>query len=296
MVGAALCRRLSREDCEVLTIDRSALDLRDQEAVNGWMAESRPDVVLLAAATVGGILTNANRPVDFIHDNLLIEANVIGSAQRTGVEKLLFLGSSCIYPRLAPQPIREDALLEGPLEPTNEWYAIAKIAGVKLCQAFRRQFGCDFISAMPTNLYGPGDNYDLETSHVLPALLRKAHEAREAGRKELSIWGSGLARREFLHVDDCADALVYVLEHYSAEAPINVGFGTDISIADLARLIMRIVGLEGRLVTDPTKPDGAPRKLLDSTRLTKLGWRSSIPLEEGIQRTYATAPFNVFAQ
>ena len=296
MVGSALCRRLSHEDCELLTVDRRTLDLRDQRTVNEWMTETCPDVVLLAAAKVGGILANANRPVEFLHDNLLIETNVIGASHRIGVEKLLFLGSSCIYPRLAQQPIREDALLEGPLEPTNESYAIAKIAGVKLCQAFRRQFGSDFIAAMPTNLYGPGDNYDLETSHVLPALLRKAHEAREAGLHELPIWGSGLARREFLHVDDCADALVYVLQHYSGEAPINVGFGADIAIADLARLIMRIVGLEGRLVTDPTKPDGAPRKLLDSSRLTNLGWRPSIPLEDGIRMTYATAPFNEFAQ
>jgi GDP-L-fucose synthase len=295
MVGAALCRSLSREDCEVLTIDRNDLDLRDQNGVAGWMAEMRPDVIFLAAAKVGGILANADQPVDFIHDNLLIETNVIGAAHRYDVEKLLFLGSSCIYPRLASQPIKEEALLSGELEPTNEYYAVAKIAGIKLCQAFRRQFGRDFISAMPTNLYGPGDNYDLETSHVLPALLRKAHEAREERRQELVIWGSGRVRREFLHVDDCADALVHVSQHYSAAAPINIGSGHDITIAELARLIMDVVGLEGRLVTDPTKPDGTPRKLLDSGRLKKLGWRPSIPLKDGVQMTYATAPFNAIS-
>jgi GDP-L-fucose synthase len=295
MVGAALCRSLSREDCEVLTIDRNDLDLRDQNGVAGWMAEMRPDVIFLAAAKVGGILANADQPVDFIHDNLLIETNVIGAAHRYDVEKLLFLGSSCIYPRLASQPIKEEALLSGELEPTNEYYAVAKIAGIKLCQAFRRQFGRDFISAMPTNLYGPGDNYDLETSHVLPALLRKAHEAREERRQELVIWGSGRVRREFLHVDDCADALVHVSQHYSTAAPINIGSGHDITIAELARLIMDVVGLEGRLVTDPTKPDGTPRKLLDSGRLKKLGWRPSIPLKDGVQMTYATAPFNAIS-
>ncbi len=295
MVGAALCRSLSREDCEVLTIDRNDLDLRDQNGVAGWMAEMRPDVIFLAAAKVGGILANADQPVDFIHATLLIETNVIGAAHRYDVEKLLFLGSSCIYPRLASQPIKEEALLSGELEPTNEYYAVAKIAGIKLCQAFRRQFGRDFISAMPTNLYGPGDNYDLETSHVLPALLRKAHEAREERRQELVIWGSGRVRREFLHVDDCADALVHVSQHYSTAAPINIGSGHDITIAELARLIMDVVGLEGRLVTDPTKPDGTPRKLLDSGRLKKLGWRPSIPLKDGVQMTYATAPFNAIS-
>jgi GDP-L-fucose synthase len=292
MVGAALLRRLSREDCVLLTVDRAELDLCDQKAVAAWMAKTRPDAIFLAAAKVGGIFANDTQPVDFIHDNLLIATNIIEAAHRNHVEKLLFLGSSCIYPRLAPQPIHEQALLGGPLEPTNEFYAIAKIAGIKLCQAYRRQFGRDFITAMPTNLYGPGDNYDLESSHVLPALLRKAHEARARRDRQLVIWGSGRARREFLHVDDCADALVHVMQHYSDEVPINIGSGTDVTIAELAELIMRVVGLEGRVVTDPAKPDGMPRKLLDSGRLTELGWQPSIPLEAGIRMTYASAPFN----
>jgi len=291
MVGSALMRRLAREDCTLLTAERTELDLEDPAAVARWVASALPDAVFLAAAKVGGIRANERYPVDFLRDNLLIATNVIGAAQRSGVEKLLFLGSSCIYPRLAPQPITEEALLTGPLEPSNEAYAIAKIAGVKLCQAYRRQFGADFIAAMPTNLYGPGDNYDLETSHVLPALLRKAHEARERGERELVIWGSGRPRREFLHVDDCADALVHVMQHYSADAPINIGFGRDITIAELARVVMRVVGLEGRIVTDPTSPDGTPRKLLDIRRLAALGWVPAVPLEEGIRMTYATAPF-----
>ncbi len=292
MVGAALMRRLARENCTLLAADRRELDLEDPGAVAAWVAAARPDAVFLAAAKVGGIVANQRQPVGFLRNNLLIATNILGAAQARGVEKLLFLGSSCIYPRLAPQPIPEQALLEGPLEPTNEFYAIAKIAGIKLCQAYRREFGCDFIAAMPTNLYGPGDNYDLESSHVLPALLRKAHEARARGARELVIWGSGRPRREFLHVDDCADALVHVMQHYSDALPINIGSGSDLSIAELASLIMRVVGLEGRVVTDPGRPDGTPRKLLDVTRLTALGWRPSIPLEAGIRMTYAAAPFD----
>ena len=295
MVGQALCRRLARDDCNVITVDRKDLDLRDRDRVSDWIGETRPDAIILAAAKVGGILANAEQPVAFIEDNLLIQTSVIGAAHRHNVEKLLFLGSSCIYPRRAEQPIREESLLGGALETTNEFYAVAKIAGIKLCQAFRRQYGCDFISAMPTNLYGPGDNYDLRTSHVLPALLRKAHEARETGRKELVIWGTGRARREFLHVDDCADALVHVLQHYSATAPINIGSGHDVTIAELAGLIMDVVGLEGQLVADPSKPDGTPRKLLDSRRLRELGWHPSITLEDGVRMTYAEAPFRTIA-
>lgn len=291
MVGAALVRRLEREDCEIVTAGREALDLRDGAEVADWMARTRPQAVFLAAAKVGGILANDSRPAEFLYDNLMIAANVIHAAHRVDVEKLLFLGSSCIYPRLAPQPIPEDALMTGPLEPTNEWYALAKIAGVKLCQAYRRQHGRDFVSAMPTNLYGPGDNYDLETSHVLPALIRKAHEARISGSDRLVIWGSGTPRREFLHVDDCADALVHLMRVYSDEAPINIGTGSDIPIIELARLIMRVVGMDGAVETDPTKPDGTPRKLVDSSRLRALGWSPRITLEEGIRQTYAEAPF-----
>jgi len=263
LVGGALVRRLQREDCQILTVTREELDLRRQAPTEEWLKARAPDVVFLAAAVVGGIHANDVRPATFIQDNLSIQCNVIEGARKAGVTRLVFLGSSCIYPRLAEQPIREEALLSGALEPTNEFYSIAKIAGIKLCQAFRRQFGRDFISAMPTNLYGPGDNYDLRTSHVLPALLRKAHEAREAGCKELVIWGSGRVRRELLHVDDCADALVHVLQHYSALAPINVGSGHDVTIAELARLTMDVVGLYGHIVTDPSKPGGTPRKLLD---------------------------------
>jgi GDP-L-fucose synthase len=289
MVGSALCRRLASEPCEVITAGRETLDLTRQAEVEAWMADTRPDAVILAAARVGGILANDTRPAEFLHENLAIEANVIHAAHLAGVEKLLFLGSSCIYPKHAPQPIPEEALLTGPLEPTNEWYAIAKIAGIKLVQAYRRQHGADFISAMPTNLYGPGDNYDLETSHVLPALLAKAHAAKRAGETDLEIWGSGTPLREFMHADDCADGLVFLLQHYSDAAPINLGTGEEVSIADLARMVMRVVGLEGELRHDTAKPDGTPRKLMDSTRLHALGWRPSIPLEDGIARVYAEA-------
>jgi GDP-L-fucose synthase len=287
MVGSALTRRLAREDCEVIVTPRGDVDLARQVEVEAWMAEARPQAIFLAAAKVGGIRANDRFPGDFLYQNLMIEANVIEAARRTGVEKLLFLGSSCIYPKHAPQPIVEDALLTGPLEPTNEWYAVAKIAGIKLCQAYRRQHGCDFIAAMPTNLYGPGDNYDLETSHVIPALLRKAHDARAAGRRDLPIWGTGAARREFLHADDCADALVHLMQHWSDDCHVNVGSGSDVTIAELARIVMRVVGLDGELLTDPRQPDGTPRKLMDGRRLRALGWAPKVPLEAGLARVYA---------
>jgi len=286
MVGAALVRRLASEDCEILTADRATLDLRERDAVHAWFAANRPDVVVLAAARVGGILTNASRPIDFLLDNLRIEAAVIEAAHRAEVAKLLFLGSSCIYPRLAEQPIREEALLTGPLEPTNEAYALAKIAGIKLCQAYRAQEGCDFISAMPANLYGPGDNYDLAASHVMPALIRKVAEA-EASGGSVVVWGSGTPRREFLYVDDCADACVHLLKHYSDTLPLNVGNGEDIAILDLTRLVMRVIGYDGPIERDLTKPDGTPRKLLDVSRLTALGWTARTSLEDGIARAYA---------
>ena len=291
MVGSALCRRLAHEPCTVLTVDRPEVDLRRQAEVEAWLAAERPDAIFLAAAKVGGIMANDRYPATFLYDNLMIEANVIHAAHRVGVEKLVFLGSSCIYPKFADQPIREDALLSGPLEPTNEWYAIAKIAGLKLCQAYRREHGRDFVAAMPTNLYGPDDNFDLESSHVLPALLRKAHEAKCAGNGHLTIWGTGTPRREFLHVDDCAEALVFLMRHYSDEAPINLGCGADIAIADLARLVMEVVELDAELTFDRTKPDGTPRKLLDTTRLSALGWRPAIGLREGIAQVYAAEAF-----
>jgi len=286
MVGAALMRRLASENCTILTADRATLDLKRQDEVERWMARETPEAVFLAAATVGGIQANSTRPAEFLHDNLTIGANVIEAARQTGVAKLLFLGSSCIYPKLAPQPISEDALLTGPLEPTNEWYAIAKIAGLKLTAAYRRQYGCDFISAMPTNLYGPEDNFDLESGHVLPALMRKAHEARRAGANELVIWGSGAPMREFLHVDDCADALVFLMQTYSGEGHVNVGSGEDLPIRDLARIVCEAVGFEGAITTDPTKPDGTPRKLMSGDRLRAMGWRPRIRLSEGVAATY----------
>jgi GDP-L-fucose synthase len=286
MVGSALVRRLEREACQILAVDRGTLDLRDQSAVHRWMMEARPEVVFLAAARVGGILANNSYPGQFLHDNLAIQTNVIEGAHRAGVAKLLFLGSSCIYPRMAPQPIPEGALLTGPLEPTNEWYAIAKIAGLKLAEAYRREYGCHFISAMPTNLYGPGDNFDLEKSHVLPALLRKVHEAKEAGRDRIVVWGSGRPRREFMHVDDCADALVFLVTHYSAPSHVNVGTGSDVSIHELGQLVCDVVGFGGRIELDRDKPDGTPRKLLDSTLLNSLGWSAKIELRDGIERTY----------
>jgi GDP-L-fucose synthase len=286
MVGTALVRRLVREDCEILTVTRTQCDLLRQAAVERWMADTRPEVVLVAAAKVGGILANATSPAEFLHDNLMIEANVIDAAYRAGVEKFLFFGSSCIYPKLAPQPMKEEYLLEGQLEPSNQWYAVAKIAGVKLCQAYRRQYGCDFISAMPTNLYGPGDDFDLLSSHVVPALIAKVHAAKTAGAAEVEVWGTGRPRREFLHVDDLADACVRLLEVYSDEAPINVGCGTDLTIAELADKVQTVVGFEGRLRFDLERPDGAPRKLLDISRLSALGWRPRIGLDEGLAATY----------
>jgi GDP-L-fucose synthase len=286
MVGAALVRRLASERCELVTVERGALDLTRQDMVERWMTNARPQAVLMAAARVGGILANASHPAQFLYENLAIAANVINAAAQTGVEKLLFLGSSCVYPKLTPQPMHEEALLTGPLEPTNEWYAIAKIAGIKLAQAYRTQLGCDFISAMPTNLYGPGDNYDLASSHVLPALIRKAHEAKVRGAREFVVWGTGTPRREFLHVDDCADALVTVLQRYSDAEPINVGSGKDLTIADLARLVADAVGFSGEIVTDPSKPDGTLRKLMSGDKLKALGWRPRIGLRQGVADAY----------
>jgi GDP-L-fucose synthase len=286
MVGSAVVRRLASEPCTVLTADRAALDLTRQADVEAWIAGNRPDAIVFAAAKVGGILANDTQPAEFIHDNLVIETNIIHAAHKAGVKKLLFLGSSCVYPKLCPQPIKEEYLLTGPLEPTNEWYAIAKIAGIKLAQAYRRQYGCDFISCMPTNLYGPGDNFDLASSHVLPALLRKAHQAKLAGATAMELWGSGTPRREFLHVDDLADALVFLLRTYSSPEPINVGVGNDLTIRELAETIARVVGFKGALKFDASKPDGTPRKLLDVSRLTSLGWTANTALEPGIRSTY----------
>ena len=286
MVGRALMRRLEGTGAELLTADRRAVDLRDQAALRAWFEAKRPQAVLVAAAKVGGILANNSRPAEFLYDNLIIETNLIEAAYRAGVEKLLFLGSSCIYPKFAEQPIREDSLLTGPLEPTNEWYAVAKIAGIKLCQAYRRQYGCNYISVMPTNLYGPHDNFDLQTSHVLPALLRKTHEAKQAGAAELKIWGTGKALREFLHVDDLADACVFLMERYAGEEFFNVGTGTDVSINQLAERIATVVGWQGRFVHELDKPDGTPRKLLDVSRLLELGWTARIALDDGLRSTY----------
>ena len=286
MVGSALVRRLQSEDCTVLTVNRHELDLKRLDKVRAWMEDNRPQAVIVAAARVGGIMANQTLPVEFLHDNLMISNSIIESSFETKVEKLLFLGSSCIYPRMAPQPILEESLLTGPLEPTNEWYAIAKIAGIKLCQAFRQQHGCDFISAMPTNLYGPGDNYDLNSSHVIPALIRKAHEAKLARDPEIVMWGTGSPLREFMHVDDCADALVHVLKNYSAHEHINIGYGEDISILQATQLVCEAVGYTGKITHDLTKPDGTPRKLMSSARLHALGWSPKITLREGLAETY----------
>lgn len=285
MVGSAIVRRLESEACEILTSERSS-DLREQAAVRDWFAQHQPDAVIVAAARVGGILANDSYPAEFLYDNLMIEANIIEAAYRNKAEKLLFLGSSCIYPKLAPQPIPEDALLTGPLEPTNEWYAIAKIAGIKLCQAYRRQYGCDFISAMPTNLYGPGDNFDLANSHVLPALIRKAHEAKQAGADSIEIWGSGSPRREFLHVDDLADGAVFLLKEYSGEGHVNLGSGKDLPIIELAQLVCEMVGFQGSITKDTSKPDGTPRKLMSGEMLAAMGWSPRIGLKEGIADAY----------
>lgn len=287
LVGSAIVRRLAAAGVEAVTADRKELDLGNQAAVNDWFKDHRVEQVYLAAAKVGGIHANDVYPADFLYENLVIQSNVIHAAWQSGVQKLLFLGSSCIYPRLAPQPIAEDSLLTGPLEATNEWYAIAKIAGIKLCQAFRKQYDFDAIAVMPTNLYGPGDNFDLENSHVLPALLRKFHEAKMSGAKTVPVWGSGEPRREFLHVDDLADACVFLMQNYSNADIVNVGWGKDISIGELANLIKTETGFDGDIEFDTSKPDGTPRKLLDTTRLSGLGWQPSIELSDGIRSTYA---------
>lgn len=287
LAGGAIVRRLRQAGFENLLLrTHRELDLTDAAAVDAFFARERPAYVFLAAARVGGIHANNTYPVDFLRDNLQIEINVIDAAYRHGVTKLLFLGSSCIYPKFAPQPMPEDCLLTGALEPTNEWYAVAKIAGIKLCQAYRRQHGFNAISLMPTNLYGPGDNFHLANSHVLPALIRKFHEAKAAGASEVVVWGSGTPRREFLHVDDLADACVFLMQRYDDERIVNVGVGEDVSILELATLVQRVVGFEGRIVLDASKPDGTPRKLLDVSRINALGWRARIGLEDGIRETY----------
>ena len=286
MVGRGLVRRLEREDCEILTAPRASCDLTDEAAVKAWVAENRPDMVIVAAARVGGIHANNTYPVDFLLTNLQIQNNVISQSFEAGVEKLLFLGSSCIYPKLADQPIVEDALLTGPLEPTNQWYAIAKIAGIKLCQAYRQQHDADFISGMPTNLYGPHDNFDLEKSHVIPALMRKAHEAKVSGADALTVWGTGTPLREFLHVDDLADGCIHVLQHYSEAEHINIGSEQEVTIRTLAETIIDVVGFEGALVFDTDKPDGTPRKLMSAGKMKALGWEPTIGLKEGLADTY----------
>ncbi len=286
MVGSAITRCLASEGCEILTTSRQQVNLRRQNEVETWMAKAKPEAVFLAAATAGGILANSTRPADFIYDNLAIELNIIHAAYKTGVAKLLFLGASCIYPRAAAQPIVEEALLTGPLEPTNEWYAMAKIAGIKLCQAYRQQHGCDFISAVPTNIYGERDNFDLQSGHVVAALMVKAHRAKLEAARSIDIWGTGKPRREFLHVNDAADALVYLMRHYSDRVPLNVGTGKDISIREFATLICEVVGFEGRLRFDADKPDGMPRKQLDVSRLRDLGWAAKVGLREGLADTY----------
>jgi GDP-L-fucose synthase len=288
LVGAAVVRALQQQGyANLVTRTHREVDLTEQAAVRGFFEQERPQAVIMAAARVGGIHANNSRPAEFIRDNLLIQDNVIDSAHRAGVQKFVFLGSSCIYPKLAPQPIKEDYLLTGPLEPTNEWYAVAKIAGLKMCQAYRRQYGFNAISLMPTNLYGPGDNFDLQNSHVLPALIRRFHEAKERGDPTMSIWGTGTPRREFLHVDDLADAVVYLLRTYDEEPIVNIGWGEDVTIRELAETVAEVAGFKGRLVFDSSKPDGTPRKLLDTSRLTSLGWKPKITLRAGIEQTYA---------
>lgn len=286
MVGSAIVRRLLNENCTIITASRAELDLADQKAVREWFLAKKPDTVILAAAKVGGIMANDTYPADFLYENLIIEVNVIEASFRANVEKLLFLGSSCIYPKMALQPITEAALLTGPLEPTNEWYAVAKIAGIKLCEAFRRQHRCDYISAMPTNLYGPGDNYDLNSSHVLPALLRKAHEAKISCAQDLEIWGTGSPRREFLHVDDLADGCIFLIKNYSDDGHVNLGSGKDLPIIDLAKLVCEVVGFKGQITRDISKPDGTPRKLMSGEILASMGWFSTISLKEGIEHAY----------
>ena len=286
MVGSAIVRRLASEGCDIITATRTEMDLTRQDQVEAWMERVRPDAVFLAAAKVGGILANDTYPADFLYNNMILEANVIHAAHKVAVKKLMFLGSSCIYPKFAHQPIVEGSLLTGPLEPTNEWYAIAKIAGIKLCQAYRRQHGCDFIAAMPTNLYGPGDNFDLQSSHVLPALIRKAHEGKVNHQSKITIWGTGTPRREFLHVDDCADACVLLMKIYSEDTHVNIGSGEDIAILELTHLVAKVVGFKGEIGHDLTKPDGTPRKLMSAAKLRSLGWAPSIALEDGIANAY----------
>jgi GDP-L-fucose synthase len=286
MVGSALLRRLTDEECTVLTVDRATLDLRRQSAVEDWLLLSHPDVIFVASATVGGIYANSARPAEFLYDNLAIASNIIHGAAKANVAKLMFLGAACLYPRMAPQPMSEASLLTGPPEPTNEWYTVAKIAGAKLCQSYRKQFGCDFITVVPANLYGPEDQFDSQSGHVVSGLIMRAEEARRTNSSELSVWGTGKALREFMYVDDCADALVFLMKRYSDEAIINAGTGDEVSIGDLARKVCRTVGFSGRLIFDATKPDGMPRKLLDSARILNMGWSARVALDEGLRRTY----------
>ncbi|HVZ28249.1 MAG TPA: GDP-L-fucose synthase [Rhizomicrobium sp.] len=286
MAGSAIVRRLAKENCNILTAGREILDLSRQAEVEQWLMTNRPDAIFLAAATVGGIMANATRPAEFIHDNLVIETNVIHAAWKAGVKKLLFLGSSCIYPKLAAQPMKEDALLTGPLEPTNEWYAVAKIAGIKLCQAYRRQYGCDFISAMPTNLFGSGDNYDLAQGHVVAALIMKIADAKREGKGTVELWGTGTPKREFLFVDDMADGLVFLMKNYSGEPHVNVGTGTDMTIRELAERIAEVAGWHGRFTFDTAKPDGTPRKVMDVSRLAAMGWTAKTPFNAAMAATY----------
>ena len=286
LVGGAIAKRLSRENCSIVTIDRNKLDLRDQIGVKKWLEKEKPSVIIIAAAKVGGILANSTQPADFLYDNLVIETNIIKAAYEIEVKKLLFLGSSCIYPRDAKQPMVEEELLTGPLEKTNESYAIAKIAGLKMCEAFRTQYGCDFISAQPTNLYGEGDKFDPEMGHVIPALMVKAHEGKLNNYPKLNVWGSGTPKREFLYIHDLADALVHLLKNYSGKSHINIGTGEEFSIKQLAEKICDVVGFQGKLVFDTTKPDGSPRKLVNNSRLAKLGWKSKTSLDEGLTKTY----------
>jgi GDP-L-fucose synthase len=286
MVGSALDRALQAENCEILKVARAKLDLRRQADVERWMANERPDTVIVAGGTVGGILANDTRPAEFIYDNLMIAANILEASYRSGVQKLLYLGSSCIYPKSSPQPIEEDALLTGPFEPTNQWYATGKVAGMMLCRAYRRQYGCNFIAAMPTNSYGPNDNYDLNSSHVIPALISKMHTAKSDKREEIEVWGTGTPKREFIYVDDLADAAVFLLKNYSGEKHVNIGVGSDISIRDLVDRIAEAVGTNCRIRFDTSRPDGPPRKLIDSSLLFKLGWKPKIALPDGLKRTY----------
>ena len=296
MVGSAIARRLEREACTILTVDRAALDLTRQSEVEQWMADEKPDAVFVAAARVGGIVANDSFPAEFLYQNLAIETNIIHSAWRTGVTKLLFLGASCLYPKMAAQPLVEDALLTGPLEPTNEWYAVAKIAGVKMCEAYRRQYGCNFISAMPTSLYGPNDNYEPGSSHVVAALIARCHQAKVSGAEEVVLWGTGSPLREFMSVDDAADALMFLMRYYNAAQFINIGSGREVSIRDFADLAAEVVGYKGRFRLDPTKPDGTPRKVLDSSRIRAMGWAPTFELRDGLVNAYEWFLKNVAPQ